>query len=64
LPALARSELTRLHKTIADLKGESSNDVTGAHLADIKMRIDQALDPRGTSRSVAQSTTAADNTAE
>ena len=60
LPALARSELTRLRKSIAELKSETADDVTGAHLADIKARIDQALDPRGTTRTETQATSAAD----
>jgi hypothetical protein len=60
LPALARSELTRLHESIAKLKNETANDVTTAHLADVKARIDQALDPRGTARAEASTTSAAE----
>jgi hypothetical protein len=48
LPALARSELSKLRTTILKLGGEQvRDDVTAAHLADIKARIDQGLDPRG-----------------
>jgi hypothetical protein len=60
LPALARSELTRLHESIARLKSETANDVTAAHLADVKARIDQALDPRGNARAETQATSAAE----
>jgi hypothetical protein len=48
LPALARHELTSLRTAL----GESKSDdvVTVAHLADIKARIEQGLDPRGKAR--------------
>jgi hypothetical protein len=59
LPALARSELTKLHKSLTELKTQSADDTTAAHLADIKTRIDHALDPRGTPRAEAPATTAA-----
>lgn len=48
LPALARSELTSLHKQIDALNDDQFADsATAAHLHDVKARIHQALDPRG-----------------
>jgi hypothetical protein len=60
LPALARSELATLHKSLADLESETADAITAAHLADIKTRIDQALDPRGAVRADVQSISAAE----
>ena len=54
LPALARRELTNLRNAIGELKTE--DEVTIAHLADIKARIEQGLDPRGKPREEAETT--------
>jgi hypothetical protein len=54
LPALARHELTTLRSDIDKLKTEDA--VTIAHLADIKARIEQGLDPRGKPREETQAT--------
>jgi hypothetical protein len=54
LPALARRELTTLRSAIDKLKTDDA--VTIAHLADIKARIEQGLDPRGKPREETQTT--------
>jgi hypothetical protein len=54
LPALARHELTTLRSAIDKLKTDDA--VTIAHLADIKARIEQGLDPRGKPREETQTT--------
>ena len=54
LPALARRELTNLRNAIGELKTE--DEVTMAHLADVKARIEQGLDPRGKPREEAETT--------
>jgi hypothetical protein len=54
LPALARRELTNLRDAIGDLK--TDDEVTIAHLADIKARIEQGLDPLGKPREEQQAT--------
>jgi hypothetical protein len=51
LPALARSELTQLRDAIGQLQNnELADAVTKAHLADMRARIEQSLDPRGLDR--------------
>ncbi len=52
LPALARAELEALAKQIAAAKVDD-DAATRAHLADIKARIEMALDPRGRPRAAA-----------
>jgi hypothetical protein len=47
LPALARSELSAIAKQITAALDRSNAPETSAHLQDLKVRIDFALDPRG-----------------
>jgi hypothetical protein len=44
LPALSRHELKKLVEAIA--KANATDEVTSAHLSDMRSRIEQALDPR------------------
>ena len=46
LPALARAALSRTLADIAAAAGKAKDDVTRAHLADLKARISQVLEPR------------------
>ena len=45
LPALARTELEKLSKGIPPLLGWAMDPIVSAHLQDIKIRADHALDP-------------------
>jgi hypothetical protein len=54
LPALARKELTDLRNALKELKID--DEVTMAHVADIRARIEQGLDPRGKPREEAETT--------
>jgi hypothetical protein len=57
LPALARRELSDLRSSLGEFK--SDDEVTIAHLADIKARIEQSLDPRGKPREEQRTTVGA-----